>query len=88
MPEFRIFPLSALAAAALLLGGCATYAPEQYASRECQIAPATFVDHPKQNPTAAEQAEARLTMQRLAYARGGYGGGTNMPMEAVRDCEY
>jgi len=86
MHAFRIFPLSALAAAALILGGCATSAPEQYASRECKIVPADFVDHPKKNPTRTEQAEAQLKMQRFAYSRGGYGLGNNMPMDAVRDC--
>lgn len=86
MSEFRIFPLAALAAAALLLGGCATSAPEQYASRDCKIVPADFVNQPKKNPTPAEQAEAQLKMQRFAYSRGGYGIGTNMPIEAVKDC--
>jgi hypothetical protein len=86
MSEFRIFPLAALAAAALLLGGCATSAPEQYASRDCKVVPADFVNQPKKNPTPAEQAEAQLKMQRFAYSRGGYGIGTNMPIEAVKDC--
>jgi hypothetical protein len=86
MHEFRIFPLSALAVAALILGGCATSAPEQYASRECKIVPADFVDHPKKSPTPVEQAEAQLRMQRYAYSRGGYAIGNNMPMDAVRDC--
>ena len=86
MPAFRILPLSALAASALLLGACATSAPELYASRDCKIVPADFVNHPKKNPTPAEQADAQLRMQRFAYARGGYSVGSNMPADAVRDC--
>ena len=86
MPEFRILPLCALAASALLLGACATSTPELYASRDCKIVPADFVNQPKKNPTSAEQAEAQLRMQRYAYSRGGYGVGTNMPVDAVRDC--
>ena len=86
MPEFRILPLCALAASALLLGACATSTPELYASRDCKIVPADFVNQPKKNPTAAEQAEAQLKMQRLAYARGGYTPGSNMMADAVKDC--
>ena len=72
---------------AFFLAACAS-SPEtqQLASRECKVVPGQFVNVPKKNPTPAEQAEAQLKLQRFAYARGGYGTGTNMPAEAVRDC--
>lgn len=74
-------------APALLLAACASTTPdEQYAAKECKIVPGQFVNVPKQNPTDAERAEAQLRMQRFAYSRGGYGTGTNMPADAVRDC--
>ena len=85
MTRFHSYSLPILAAAAIVLAGCAS-APEQYASRECKIVPADFVNQPKKNPTPAEQAEAQLKMQRFAYSRGGSGLGNNMPMDAVRDC--
>ena len=81
MSAYRIlFLIPALAVAA-----CAS-SPEQYASKECKVVPGQFVNVPKKDPTPAERAEAQLKMQRFAYARGGYGTGTNMPLEAVRDC--
>jgi hypothetical protein len=70
-----------------VLAACASSPQsQQLASRECKVVPGTFVDVPKKNPTPAEQAEAQLKLQRFAYERGGYGVGTNMPAEAVRDC--
>lgn len=85
MSAIRLLSLPVLIASALFVAGCAS-GPEQYASRECKVVPADFIDHPTKNPTAAEQAEAKLKMQRFAYSRGGYGTGTNMPLDAVRDC--
>jgi hypothetical protein len=85
MTHCRIVALMAAAAAALTLAGCAS-TPEQYASRECKIAPADFIDHPKKNPTRAEQAAAEFKVQRLAYAHGGYTLGNSMLVDAVRDC--
>ena len=72
-------------APAVFIAACAS-APDQYAAKECKIVPGQFVNVPKKDPTSAERAEAQLKMQRFAYARGGYGTGTNMPAEAVRDC--
>ncbi|MEO7761024.1 MAG: hypothetical protein ABIS68_03825 [Casimicrobiaceae bacterium] len=71
----------------LLVAACAS-SPEQYASAptECKVVPAQFVNSPKKNATDAEKAEAQLKFQRFAYARGGYGVGTNMPAEAIRNC--
>ncbi len=72
---------------ALFLAACAS-SPEtqQLASTNCKIVPGQFVNVPKKNPTAAEQAEAQLKMQRFAYSRGGIGVGTNMAQDAVKDC--
>lgn len=78
----------ALLAPALAVAACASTAPTpQYArSTECKIVPGQFVNVPKKNPTAAEQAEAELKMQRFAFSRGSYGRGNDMPSEAVREC--
>jgi hypothetical protein len=76
-----------LLAPALLLAACASSPETQHlASTNCKVVPGQFVNVPKKNPTPAEQAEAQLKLQRFAYSRGGYGVGTNMPAEAVRDC--
>jgi hypothetical protein len=69
----------------LSIAACAS-APDQYASKECKIVPATFVNVPKKDPTAAERAEAQLKMQRFAYGRANYNLGNDMPAQAVRDC--
>ena len=73
---------------ALLVAACASNATTaQYAGNtDCKIVPGQFVNVPKKNPTPAEQAEAELKMQRFAYSRGGYGRGTDMPADAVRNC--
>jgi hypothetical protein len=77
----------ALLVPTLFLAACASSPPpQQLAKTECKVVPGTFVNVPKKDPTPAEQAEAQLKLQRFAYARGGYGVGTNMPAEAVRDC--
>jgi hypothetical protein len=70
---------------ALSIAACAS-APEQYASRECKIVPATFINTPTKDPTPAERAEAQLRMQRFAYSRGSYNLGNDMPSQALRDC--
>jgi hypothetical protein len=85
MSQSRIF---LLIPAALIVAACASTGPDQYASRECKVVPGKFVNVPKKDPTPAERAEALLKMQRFAYSRGGYGTGTNMPADAVRDCYY
>ena len=70
---------------ALSIAGCAS-APNQYASKECKVVPATFANVPTKNPTPAERAEAELKMQRFAYTRPGYNTGNDMPAQVVRDC--
>ena len=78
----------ALFASALFVAGCASTAPTpQYAAgTDCKIVPGQFVNVPKKNPSPAEQAEAELKMQRFAYSRANFGRGTDMPAEAVRNC--
>ena len=84
MCAFRL----ALLVPALFVAACASTAPTaQYANNtDCKIVPGQFVNVPKKNPTPVEQAEAELKMQRFAYSRGGYGRGTDMPADAVRNC--
>ena len=81
MSSYRILIL----VPALAVAACAS-TPEQYASKECKIVPATFVNVPKKDPSAAERAEAQLKMQRFAYSRQSYNLGNDMPAQAVRDC--
>ena len=78
----------ALLVPALFVAACASTAPTaQYASNaDCKIVPGQFVNVPKKNPSRVEQAEAELMMQRFAYSRAGYGRGTDMPADAVRNC--
>ena len=68
----------------LAVAACAS-TPEQYASKECKVVPATFVNVPKKDPSPAERAEAQLKMQRFAYMRQNYNL-NDMPVQAVRDC--
>jgi hypothetical protein len=84
MNTYRLFSLVPVFA----LAACASTTPTaQYAaSTDCKIVPGQFVNVPKKNPTAAEQAEAELKMARFAYSRPGYGRLTDMPSEAVRNC--
>ena len=79
-----------VALAAMVATGCASMRdsqPTQYASRDCKAVPADFPNRPKKQPTAAEQAEARLALGRLAAERGGYSGiGNNLVSDLNRDC--
>ena len=67
------------------VAGCASTPPEQLAARECKITVAEFAGKPAKNVTPAEQAEAEMRMNRLAYARG-YGIGNNLAADITRDC--
>lgn len=84
-PSSVLIPLMILAPVAFV-AGCASTPSEQVAARECKIAVADFAGKPSKNVTPAEQAAAEMRMNRLAYARGGYGTGTNLIADITRDC--
>jgi hypothetical protein len=84
-PSRVLIPVLILAPV-LLLAGCASAPSEQAAARECKIAVADFAGKPKKNVTPAEQAAAEMRINRLAYARGGYGIGNNVFADLNRDC--
>jgi hypothetical protein len=70
----------------LLLGACASAPDQQAAARECKVAVADFPGKPKQDVTAAEKADARMKISRLAWERGGYASGNNVFADVMRDC--
>ena len=80
-----LFPVMMLAAV-FVVAGCASAPPEQLASRECKVVVADFPGKPSKNVTRAEQAEAEMRVNRLAYARGNYGIGTNLVADIAREC--
>jgi hypothetical protein len=86
MSQLRVLIPITMLVALFLVAGCASTPAEQLASRDCKIAVADFPGKPAKNVTPAEQAAAEMRISRLAYARGGYGIGTNLLADAARDC--
>lgn len=70
----------------LFVAACASTPTEQLASRECKIVVSTLPNRPATNVNRAEQAAAEMSVSRLGYAHGGYGVGSNLFLDAARDC--
>ncbi len=84
-PSRVLIPLMILAPV-FIVAGCASTPSEQVAAKECKVAVADFAGKPAKNVSPAEQAAAEMRVSRLAYARGGYGTGTNLLADISRDC--
>ena len=86
MSASRILIPLMIFAPVLLVAGCASAPPEQLAAKECKVVVADFAGKPAKNVSPTEQAAAEMRMSRLAYARGGYGTGTNLFADVAREC--